>query len=122
MAVTAKPRALPLREVARLLYDFAWTEFCDWYVEMAKGRLKQTTGCVPAGARRRARRHLRLVHPIMPFRQRNRSGQASTEVGPGARHPDASKGGRKRLHRPVADVRRRGSTLAPKRALPGCRN
>ena len=26
-------------EAARALYDFFWNEFCDWYIELAKGRL-----------------------------------------------------------------------------------
>jgi valyl-tRNA synthetase len=56
-------------EYARTIYDFTWSEFCDWYVEMAKGRLKD-----PAG-RAVAQRVLigvldgiiRMVQPIMPF-------------------------------------------------------
>lgn len=56
-------------ELVKTLYDFAWSEFCDWYVEMAKLRLKD-----PA-TRATAQRvlafvldHLmRLLHPIMPF-------------------------------------------------------
>ncbi len=57
-------------ETARALYDFFWSEFCDWYIELAKGRL---------GAGGEARltvqrnlvfvldRALRLLHPMMPF-------------------------------------------------------
>ena len=56
-------------EVARLVYEFVWSEFCDWYIEMSKGRLKD------AAARPLAQRVLtgvldgilRLVHPVMPF-------------------------------------------------------
>jgi valyl-tRNA synthetase len=56
-------------EAARTIYDFTWSEFCDWYVEMSKGRLRE-----PA-TRPLAQRVLvglldgilRLVHPIMPF-------------------------------------------------------
>jgi valyl-tRNA synthetase len=52
-----------------LIYDFTWSEFCDWYVEMSKGRLRE------AGSRPLAQRVLvgvldailRLVQPIMPF-------------------------------------------------------
>ena len=56
-------------EAARLLYDFAWDEFCSYYVEMAKPRLQDP--------RRRAATQqvlihtldhlLRLLHPIVPF-------------------------------------------------------
>lgn len=56
-------------EVARTIYDFSWSEFCDWYIEMSKGRLKD-----PAG-RASVQRVLvgvldgilRLAHPVMPF-------------------------------------------------------
>jgi valyl-tRNA synthetase len=62
-------------EVARGLYDFIWSEFCDWYVEMAKGRLKGEPGASATGGRSTAQRMLvgvldaivRLVHPVMPF-------------------------------------------------------
>jgi valyl-tRNA synthetase len=56
-------------EAASVIYKFTWTEFCDWYIEMAKGRLKDPAGkglvlrvlvTVLDGI-------LRMVHPIMPF-------------------------------------------------------
>ncbi len=51
------------------LRDFTWGEFCDWYVEFAKGRLRDPE------TRPTAQRVLaalldglcRLLHPIMPF-------------------------------------------------------
>ncbi len=56
-------------EMGRILYNFIWSEFCDWYVEMSKGRLRDDAsrplvqrvlvGVLDA--------ILRLVHPIMPF-------------------------------------------------------
>jgi valyl-tRNA synthetase len=68
-AVTAALESFKFADVARLVYDFTWSEFCDWYIEMSKGRLKD-----PA-ARPLAQRVLvgvldgilRLVHPVMPF-------------------------------------------------------
>jgi len=56
-------------DAARVLYDFAWNEFCSFYVEMAKARLQD-----PA-ARPTAQRVLaatldalvRLLHPLVPF-------------------------------------------------------
>lgn len=56
-------------EAARLLYDFTWSEFCDWYLEMSKSRLKEPAERllaqrVLAGALDVI---LRLLHPIMPF-------------------------------------------------------
>jgi valyl-tRNA synthetase len=56
-------------EAAKMLYDFAWDEFCSFYVEIAKARLadeksKPTAQRVLAHALDTL---LRLLHPIMPF-------------------------------------------------------
>ena len=60
-------------EAGRLLYDFTWGEFADWYIEIAKVRLydddvderaKQT---VAYALRTVLDRILRLLHPYMPF-------------------------------------------------------
>jgi valyl-tRNA synthetase len=56
-------------DAARMLYDFAWNEFCSFYVEMVKGRLQDPT------SRTTAQRVLastldvlvRLLHPMIPF-------------------------------------------------------
>jgi valyl-tRNA synthetase len=67
-AVTADLEGYHFSDVARGLYDFIWTEFCDWYVEMAKGRLKgdgrATVQRVLVGVLDAI---IRLVHPVMPF-------------------------------------------------------
>ena len=53
------------------LYHFAWDEFCDWYLELAKTSL--TGGDEAAAAATRQvlgvvlDRLLRLLHPILPF-------------------------------------------------------
>ena len=68
-AVTAALEGYKFSDVSRLVYDFVWSEFCDWYIEMSKGRLKD------AAARPQAQKVLagvldgilRLVHPVMPF-------------------------------------------------------
>jgi valyl-tRNA synthetase len=68
-AVTAHLEAYHFSEAVRAIYDFTWSEFCDWYLEMSKGRLRD------AAARPAAQRVLvgvldaivRLVHPVMPF-------------------------------------------------------
>ncbi len=56
-------------EAARVLYDFAWDEFCSLYVEMAKARLSDPA---QRAASQTIVAHaldtlLRLLHPIMPF-------------------------------------------------------
>ncbi|QOR36384.1 valine--tRNA ligase [Clostridium sp. 'deep sea'] len=58
-------------EAARMLYDFLWSEYCDWYIEMAKPRLysdneadKLTTRSVLITVLSGT---LQLLHPFMPF-------------------------------------------------------
>jgi valyl-tRNA synthetase len=56
-------------DAARVLYDFAWNEFCSFYVEMAKGRL-QNAASRPTAQRVLASTLdvlLRLLHPLIPF-------------------------------------------------------
>jgi valyl-tRNA synthetase len=68
-AVTEHLEGYHFSDVARTIYDFTWSEFCDWCVEMSKGRLRD------AASRPVAQRVLagvldgilRLVHPVMPF-------------------------------------------------------
>ena len=56
-------------EAARALYDFAWDEFCSFYVEMVKNRLQQPEQRAVA---QRVLAYaldtlLRLLHPMIPF-------------------------------------------------------
>jgi len=54
-------------EAERELYEFIWGEFCDWYIEMAKVRLRHgDTAPLPVLAHV-LERTLRLLHPFMPF-------------------------------------------------------
>ncbi len=39
-AVTRQLEAYQFSDVARTIYDFTWSEFCDWYLEMSKDRLR----------------------------------------------------------------------------------
>lgn len=57
------------QEVSRLLYSFVWGDFCDWYIEIAKYKLKieekrpltqQTLLYVFAQV-------LKMLHPFLPF-------------------------------------------------------
>ena len=53
------------------LYHFAWDEFCDWYLELAKAPLAGDDAAA-ADATRRVLGNvldqlLRLIHPVMPF-------------------------------------------------------
>lgn len=61
-----------LGEAARMIYEFIWNEFCDWYIELTKARLYDKEN---ARARNTALWVLsqvldgtfRLLHPFMPF-------------------------------------------------------
>jgi valyl-tRNA synthetase len=58
-------------DAARAIYDFTWSEFCDWYVEMTKERMASKDAASRATVQRVLAGTLdgilRLVHPIMPF-------------------------------------------------------
>jgi valyl-tRNA synthetase len=59
-----------MADAARALYDFFWSEFCDWFVEMSKPGLRQ--GGETADRARQALWYmlantLRVLHPFMPF-------------------------------------------------------
>jgi len=58
---------------SQALYEFAWYEYCDWYLELCKPVLQSDTS---TAAQKRGTRHtllqvfegyLRLLHPLMPF-------------------------------------------------------
>ena len=96
-AVNRALAAFELGEAQQRLYDFIWNDFCDWYIEMAKVRLRNDSDAAPdaaadsaavgdadsdtaaagdtaldaAGAARTLahtmERALRLLHPFMPF-------------------------------------------------------
>lgn len=61
-----------LGETGRLLFEFIWNEFCDWYIELTKPRLYDKEDVL---ARHTAQSillevlegTLRLLHPFMPF-------------------------------------------------------
>ncbi len=54
-------------EAAHALYEFAWSDFCDWYLEMAKLASGPREGTVRSVLREVLETTLRLAHPIMPF-------------------------------------------------------
>jgi valyl-tRNA synthetase len=61
-------RHYDMDDAARALYTFVWDEFCDWYLEVAKGRLRDDA----QGVRTRMTlvhvldTALRLLHPMVP--------------------------------------------------------
>lgn len=55
-------------EAEQQIYDFVWSKFCDWYIEIAKIRLRSqlTPSPLPFLANT-LEKSLRLLHPFMPF-------------------------------------------------------
>ena len=53
------------------VYDFMWTEFCDWYIELVKGVLygedEKAKGIVYNVLNTVLQTGLKLLHPVMPF-------------------------------------------------------
>ncbi|MCC6626840.1 MAG: valine--tRNA ligase [Chloroflexi bacterium] len=73
-AVTADATRLleecQLGEAGRQMYEFVWSEYCDWYIEASKPRLQ--AGGPAAAATGQVlcyvlERSLRLLHPYLPF-------------------------------------------------------
>ncbi len=69
--VTTNLDAFELGLAAQKVYDFIWTEFCDWYIEIAKIRLYGEDLAAKSHVRAVLLRVLgdsmKLLHPFMPF-------------------------------------------------------
>lgn len=86
-------------EAHRQLHDFLWGEYCDWYVEFAKIRLRAGGASSPLPVLVHVlEASLRLLHPCMPFvteelwqnlKQRLPSGWQKTESIMVADYPEA---------------------------------
>jgi len=57
--------------LAQALYEFAWNEFCDWFVELAKPALNGEDNAAASSTRHTLlyvlEQLLRLLHPLIPF-------------------------------------------------------
>ncbi|MEG6584024.1 valine--tRNA ligase [Dendrosporobacter sp. 1207_IL3150] len=70
--VTRNLERFELGEAGRLLYEFIWNEFCDWYIEMAKPRLYNKEDGEARGTAQYVlwyvlQNTLKLLHPFMPY-------------------------------------------------------
>ena len=55
-------------EAQRTIHDFLWNEFCDWYIEMSKVRLRTEEAPSPLPVLAHVLENmLRMLHPFMPF-------------------------------------------------------
>ena len=55
-------------EAEQQIYDFVWSKFCDWYIEIAKIRLRSQLIPSPVPFLvNTLEKSLRLLHPFMPF-------------------------------------------------------
>jgi valyl-tRNA synthetase len=54
-------------EAADKIYHFIWHEFCDWYIELVKDKLKAGNKTTEAVLGSTLDQILRLLHPFMPF-------------------------------------------------------
>ena len=68
-SVTNLMEGFQFGEAQRQIYDFLWGEFCDWYIEFAKVRLRSTGEVLPPipVLVHVLETSLRLLHPYMPF-------------------------------------------------------
>jgi valyl-tRNA synthetase len=56
-----------LGEAERVIHDFIWNDFADWYIELAKVRIRAGDDAPRKVLGHVLERSLRLLHPFMPF-------------------------------------------------------
>ena len=55
-------------EAQRVIHDFLWNEYCDWYIEMSKIRLRSGEAPSPLPVLAHVlEKTLLLLHPFLPF-------------------------------------------------------
>jgi valyl-tRNA synthetase len=67
-SVTGLMEDFQFGEAEQQIYDFVWSKFCDWYIEIAKIRLRSQSAPSPLPFLvNTLEKSLRLLHPFMPF-------------------------------------------------------
>ena len=60
-----------INNASKFIYSFAWNDFCDWYIELAKNRLYADDAEIKSAVLTRAllifENLLKIVHPFMPY-------------------------------------------------------
>ena len=65
--ITAGIEGFEFQDSINAAYGFAWNEFCDWYLEAIKDRLRDGDLAAQDVAYHCLDNLLRLLHPMMPF-------------------------------------------------------
>ncbi len=66
--VDSSMRDYQFGEAQRVIHDFLWNEYCDWYIEMCKVRLRAGDVSSPLPTLAHVlEKTLRMLHPFMPF-------------------------------------------------------
>ena len=69
--ITEALEAYRFNDAAMAIYRFVWNDFCDWYLEIVKGRMTNPADPTAAAARGTLARvledSLALLHPFTPF-------------------------------------------------------
>jgi len=85
--VTRALEAYRFNEAGDALYHFTWDDFCDWYVEIAKDRIRAGEADPKAILAHCMDIILRMLHPVAPFITEaiwSRLNEAAPHRGPGA--------------------------------------
>ena len=56
-------------EAAKAIYEFIWSQFCDWYIELVRytAKKRQKASIQPYVLNYVLTNTLKLLHPFMPF-------------------------------------------------------
>mgnify|MGYP000067652681 CR=1 FL=1 len=68
--VTQNLESFNFSRSAQLIYQFIWSDFCDWYIELVKSRLRmknRSSEIAKAILYEVLKGGLKLLHPFMPF-------------------------------------------------------
>ena len=88
--VEAHMRGYQFGEAQREVHDFLWNEYCDWYIEMSKIRLRSGSDPSPLPVLAHVlEKTLRLLHPFLPFVTEEIWTRLTTALPAASNRPDA---------------------------------
>ena len=65
--ITAEMESFELGQASRSIYEFVWSEFCDWYLEASKSSLRDDDSGTRMVLSLALKTILKLLHPLIPF-------------------------------------------------------